>query len=261
MALFFTLISATCVLGQNVQSPAQQRAADRVVAADAANQRRFAIIQAQETAAEVADNARLQRVAAREAMLRNTMETYPWRTIGGVTQQVNGAWCAFSGTIQRAGAIAVTVNGEFHPIYPGQGSPFSGIFFVRHYPYQAATGDIVPNFMAAKPAGIITMRNGSSTFHCLDFGVPCAAPGTSPEEIAAAKKAANDRALAANEAAAAQGDPYGLLRMGERYRDGDDVETNLDLARSYLSRAMAAGDMTASNELAVLPVGDPTAKP
>jgi TPR repeat protein len=255
--LFLLFISATCVLGQS----AQQAAADRVNAANAANQRRFANIQAQEAAAEQVENARLNAQARQEAILRNTLENHPWRMIDGVTQQVNGAWCVFSGTIShaRAGTTFVFVNGEFHPIYPGQGIPFSGQFIVRNYPYEAADGDMVPRFMTAIPAGVVNLRQRS--MHCLDFGVICAAPGSSPEEIAAAKKAGDDKALAANEVAAAHGDAYGLLRMGERYRDGDGVETNLDLARNYLSRAAAAGDMTASNELAALPAIDPPAKP
>jgi hypothetical protein len=247
--LFFLLISATCVLGQN--------AADRVAAADAANQRRMAVVNAQEAAAEQADNTRLNREARQAAILRNTLETNPWRIIDGATQKVNGAWCVFSGTIThaRAGTTFVFVNGEFHPIYPGQGIPFGGEFIVRNYPYEAADGDMVPRFMTAMPVGVINFRQRS--MHCLDYGSICAAPGTSPTEIAAAKKAADDKALAANEDAAAHGDAYGLLRMGERYRDGDGVETNLDLARSYLTRAAAAGDMTASNELVVLPPSDP----
>jgi TPR repeat protein len=250
--LFFLLISATCVFGQN--------ASDRVLAAHNAALRQSQINQAQEAAAEAAANRQLSREARQAAILRNTLESHPWRAIDGVTQQVNGAWCAFSGTISHVAHAEpgrVIVIGEFHPIYPGQGIPFAGRFVVKNYPYQAADGDPVPNFMAAKSAGVIDVR--AQTIHCLDFGVICAAPGTSPEEIAAAKKAGDDKALAANEDAAAHGDPYGLLRMGERYRDGDGVETNLDLARGYLTRAAAAGDLMASNELVVLPPSDPPA--
>lgn len=88
-----------------------------------------------------------------------------------------------------------------------------------------------------------------------------------PDQIAAektkkeaARQAALGRALKANEDAAAAGDAYGLLRMGERYRDGDGVQTNLDKARNYLNRAAAAGDLTASNELVALPLGPVTSK-
>ncbi|HXB60901.1 MAG TPA: SEL1-like repeat protein [Candidatus Acidoferrales bacterium] len=261
-ALLFILISATYALGQNTQSIAPQAAAARVNGANAANQQRMGVVAAQEAAAEQAFNEKARRQAAQDANLRNTLESHPWRIIDGATQKVNVAWCVFSGTIShaRAGTSFVFVNGEFHPIYPGQGVPFGGVFMVRNYPYEAADGDMVPRFMTAMPVGVINFRQRS--MHCLDFGLICAAPGSSPEEIAAARKAANDKAVAANEAAAASGDAYGLLRMGERYRDGDGVETNLDLARSYLSRAAAAGDTTASKELAALPAAsDASAKP
>jgi TPR repeat protein len=93
-----------------------------------------------------------------------------------------------------------------------------------------------------------------------DYGTPYVAPPMSPEQIAAerlrnekVKKDGADAALKANEDAAANGDTYGLLRMGERYRDGDGVETNLMMAHAYLTRAALAGDQTASNELAQLP--------
>jgi TPR repeat protein len=87
---------------------------------------------------------------------------------------------------------------------------------------------------------------------------PPLAPET-PEQMAAdkAEKAAGEnkkmeaaqRILEANEAEATNGDTYGLLRMGERYRDADGVPKDLSKARDYLSRAAQAGDMTASNEL------------
>ena len=73
---------------------------------------------------------------------------------------------------------------------------------------------------------------------------------------AAAEKAkvkGESRALAANEAAAAKGDAYGLLRMGERYRDGDGVAKDLAKARTYLMQACLRGEIEASNELANLP--------
>lgn len=65
-------------------------------------------------------------------------------------------------------------------------------------------------------------------------------------------KAAQDAALKYNEQQAEKGDAYGLLRMGERYRDSDGVEKDLDKAKNYLSKAADAGSTTAANELAQL---------
>jgi TPR repeat protein len=91
-----------------------------------------------------------------------------------------------------------------------------------------------------------------------DYGTPCQKIW-SPEEIAAMrqkveaqKQAVKDRVLQSNQKEADSGDVYGLLRMGERYRDGDDVPKDLDKAREYLSKAANAGSETASNELSQL---------
>jgi hypothetical protein len=62
-----------------------------------------------------------------------------------------------------------------------------------------------------------------------------------------------NRVLRSNQDAAAQGDAYGLLRMGERYRDGEGVDKDLAKARNYLQKAADAGSLTASNELSALP--------
>jgi len=67
------------------------------------------------------------------------------------------------------------------------------------------------------------------------------------------RNAALNQALQSNQAAAAQGDAYGLLRMGERYRDGEGVDVDLKKAREYLQKAAAAGSLTAAEELSALP--------
>jgi hypothetical protein len=56
----------------------------------------------------------------------------------------------------------------------------------------------------------------------------------------AQKQAAAARALKANQDAAAKGDSFGLMRMGERYRDGDGVEKDLVKARDYFEKSFAA---------------------
>jgi hypothetical protein len=65
-------------------------------------------------------------------------------------------------------------------------------------------------------------------------------------------KTAQDKALKFNQDAAAKGDPYGLLRMGERYRDGDGVPKDLTKAREYLTKAAATGSPDAADELSKL---------
>jgi hypothetical protein len=67
------------------------------------------------------------------------------------------------------------------------------------------------------------------------------------------KKAVVDRVLKLNQEQADNGDPIGLLRMGERYRDGDGVDKDLAKARDYFTKAAAAGSPTAADDLKVLP--------
>ena len=69
------------------------------------------------------------------------------------------------------------------------------------------------------------------------------------EKAAAAKKAEQSKILKWNQEQADKGDPYGLLRMGERYRDGDGVPKDLTKAREYLSKAAAAGSPDAADDL------------
>jgi TPR repeat protein len=84
-------------------------------------------------------------------------------------------------------------------------------------------------------------------------------PPLTPEQIEAAKakvaadkKASGEKALKYNQKLADEGDPYGLLRMGERYRDGDGVPKDLAQARDYFTKAVAAGSPTAADELSQL---------
>lgn len=159
------------------------------------------------------------------------------------------------------------IDGEYHVIYPEDGIVFRGEFFVKNYPYKQADDDVVPSCLAAVPTDVYTYNTAQGSvhsIHALDFGIPCDAPPEIALEeqkkeaeatVAAEKKKAQSelRALKDNEDDAAKGDVYGLLRMGERYRDGEGVEKNLDKARDYLSRAAQAGDLTAKEELETLP--------
>jgi len=66
------------------------------------------------------------------------------------------------------------------------------------------------------------------------------------------KKAVQDNVLKWNQQQADNGDAYGLLRMGERYRDGDGVPKDLAKSREYLAKAAAAGSTDAADELSKL---------
>ncbi len=68
-----------------------------------------------------------------------------------------------------------------------------------------------------------------------------------------AKVVSGQAALKSNQSAAAAGDAYGLLRMGERYRDGDGVAKDLAKAHELLHQAALKGSDTAQRELVALP--------
>jgi TPR repeat protein len=68
----------------------------------------------------------------------------------------------------------------------------------------------------------------------------------------AGRAKAEAAAVAFNQAAADRGDAYGLLRMGERYRDGEGVARDLPKARAYLAKSAAAGNSQAERELSAM---------
>lgn len=257
MFWFAICAPAICQIG----SPANRA----VYRAELERERQAEISMQIELAAEAADNARREAIRNEIIKIRTTVATMPWRLIDAETQHVSVAWCGFSGKIlQTVKGKGVLIEGEYNSIYPENTISYHGDFFVKNYPYQAADGDSVPNFLAALPTDVYSYRTvlGSDrTVRCLDFGIPCGIPEwamprpdpNAAKEKAEQEEAAKERILMANEKAAAEGDPYGLLRMGERYRDGDGVQKDLGKARDYLIRAAEAGDPTATEELSKLP--------
>ena len=113
-------------------------------------------------------------------------------------------------------------------------------------------GNVVIREKMAFYAG--TFTNNSGVIPLFDYGVPCAKIWSAAElaEIQAKKDAPKNAALEYDKKLAAKGDPYGLLRMGERSRDGDGVHKDLVMAKTYLTQAAAAGSQTAADELSQL---------
>ncbi|HEX3988699.1 MAG TPA: hypothetical protein VHZ30_04650, partial [Verrucomicrobiae bacterium] len=138
------------------------------------------------------------------------------------------------------------------------------IFFIEGYPYEAEENQYIQT-IAAKESGVYTyttVLGGTSTIRRFVYGRVCSAPVAPPpsveqlqaqalaakqkKEEAAAKGLKYDRDLAN------AGDGYGELRMGERYRDGDGVPKDSELARSWFAKAAAQGEPNAAKELAAL---------
>jgi TPR repeat protein len=71
----------------------------------------------------------------------------------------------------------------------------------------------------------------------------------------AAKQRADEnqeKALRYNMDLALKGDDYGEYRMGQRYRDGENVPRDLNKAREWLAKSAAQGNKAAATELARL---------
>jgi hypothetical protein len=83
--------------------------------------------------------------------------------------------------------------------------------------------------------------------------VPIVLANEAKAKEVAKKQATVSAVVKFNQEQADKGDVFGLLRMGERYRNGDGVEKNLTKARDYLTKAAAAGSPTAADELKNLP--------
>jgi len=140
---------------------------------------------------------------------------------------------------------------------------------LKNYPgADALVGGQKIQFLAIRAGSFrYTGTDGAEyTIAAYDYGKPYVAPPLTAEQIATQAKANADakakageqkilgaaRALQANQEAAAKGDSFGLLRMGQRYRDGDGVEKDLSKAKEYLQKAADAGSPTAAEELAKL---------
>lgn len=224
----------------------------------------------------------LNQPAQSQPELQNFVARDPIRIIGGKTERVNGnGWFWFEGKVVEVQPAGIRVLG----LYTNPGGNTERMmevlyepqeFFVQNFPYSVAEDDrlSMSQHYTAKISDnytYTTVLGGSRTIHSLNYGVIWTPPPPTPEQIAeaktnaiaarakadAAKKAAEEKALKMNQDLAAKGDAYGLLRMGERYRDGTAVEKDLSKAREYFTNAIAAGSLDASNELARLPQNKP----
>lgn len=136
------------------------------------------------------------------------------------------------------------------------------LFFVEDFPYPASSNEEYEK-MLAFDSTYYSYTNSTGqllTIHKLIYGRPCAKIW-SAEEIATAKqkadfkkKTAQDKLLKSYQDMASRNDPYGLLRLGQCYRDGENgLDKDLVKARSFLQKAADAGSPTAVDELSRLP--------
>lgn len=197
-----------------------------------------------------------------------------------------GAFAYGSGASHESGVSSVDfqapvnvfrISGEFNKlvnglVYVETEQPVNGSWgtvtvAITNYPFSKnlVTGRSFSS--TAKLKGVITDNSGMKIecYEYFDIGAFRAELANQQAKLAEAKaehsrqerKVASERAMAtalkANQDAAAKNDAYGLMRMGERYRDGDGVEKDLVKAREYLQKAADAGSPTAKDDLLKLP--------
>ncbi len=166
----------------------------------------------------------------------------------------------------RDGGVLFTGSyGNVLTVHPSGNPPdvFYGndIFFVENFPYPGQRR-LGYDSMMAHFEGFYSYKEPerpADPDQKFDYGTPCIKVW-SPEEIAANQRKRTtknkpwcpDKILKNNQDLADKGDPYGLMRMGERYRDGEGVDKDLAKARQYLKRAADGGEQTAADELSRL---------
>ena len=197
----------------------------------------------------------LERISADVEHIYTKAIQFHWKETRGIFERHSYGGVA-SGNMMSGGVVSHQVGNE---------TVFEKQIIVLNYPATNVAEGQKLDFSAMK---IGTTNFNGSILELWDCGVETDTPP--PEEIAAkaaqekakaeakakaelVKKTSAALALQSNLDAAAKGDLFGLLRMGERYRDGDGVEKNLSKAREYLQKAADAGSPTAQDELTKLP--------
>lgn len=265
-----------------VYTPAAPSQFTAAIANEQANQYQQAEQKAEQQREQAEFSAALEARHQRELALENWTPDDPWRIIDGKTNWAKGQnWYQLAGRVVEVQPHGIRVEGVYtdRPGYlTHRLDDYSDKkdFFIRDFPYAVAEGDVIGESMnlTGVANGIYsypTVLGASKSLHEFVYGKPCGEPQESIDarkaaeaaetakqnsKIEAAKKAKRDaaaRILKWNQDQADAGDPYGLMRMGERYRDGEGVETNMNKAQAYFIRASALGNKQAEDDLEKAP--------
>jgi hypothetical protein len=222
---------------------------------------------AQEQAARQNQIEEAQAAQQRQALIVAALNRDPWRIVNGRTNHITAHWVRFSGQVLQITRDGIRVHGDYSNLDGSQETVLSGAdqeYFVKNFPYELADSESFGSgeVFLALPAGVYsytTVMGANKTIRSLDYCPVCAGPEIKPPSRAeilavqaaanAKKKAAEDKTLKWNEDQAAAGDAYGEQRMGERYRDGDGVQKDINQARAMFEKASAQGNKEASSEL------------
>jgi hypothetical protein len=256
-----SLTSGGNFLGANVGNPAQEKAAQEA---------------AQERQKQLFDSE-----------YRNFIPKDPWRAIDGKTNYAKGdGWDGFFGKVLEVQSNGIRIEGDcVRPgantiIHPEQGemipegyyATHQEEFFVENYPYQCTESESLSlsENLTAKEVGVYTYQTvmgGTRTIPKLVYGVPCAVPAELVEKAIQTAKAQADAKAAAIKrqkeesdknavkwllTQVTNGDASAQCDLGERYLNGQGVETNRETAIYWLTQAANQGDIEASNMLTKL---------
>lgn len=207
-----------------------------------------------------------QKQAREQRGMSNALGGHAYRRIDGKIQYMPeaGSKIHVKAESKASGGILIVQHQK----------PFGGQerYAIKNYKGEAVSGrelEILAMYVG-------TYNYGSETIELYDCGA-ILSPAEERElsaklrgQVAAAQKAAQEKvdaarriaaenqklaaeaALKSDQAEAEKGDAYGLLRMGERYRDGDGVEKDSAKAEEYLTKAAKAGSPAAVRALAEL---------
>ena len=194
-----------------------------------------------------------------------------FRVVHGVTNYIyDGGWNYVSGKVLQTLPDGVLVK-------PEDGTDI----FVEGYPFQTVDDQLFAGCMS-KDDGVYSftaVSGGRRTVKKMSYGntvtpspellekeinttkdeiqnhplvLKAKADAAAKQKAVETKKSSQARVLKMNQELADKGDAYGLLRMAERYRDGDCVEKDLQKAKVYFMKATDAGSLTAAEELGKL---------
>ena len=239
----------------------------------------FTAVNPLNTGASVAETEAAQKAAAFQSeRLRSFVPRDPWRVINGETNYVKLTGREFCGKVVDVSSDGIRIEGEFGDVfshyYPASGFSDTSLaehgysdFWVANFPFEVVSGQIISSdeHLMAWAVGTYsynTVQGGSRTIKKLDYGVPCAPPPPSPQQIAAIKaKQELDRKRAAQGQVKARewlltqatnGSASAQCSLGLHYLTGEGGEVNRDLAIYWLKKASDQGDREASNKLVSL---------
>ena len=208
---------------------------------------------------------------ARSQAAQNFVPFPPWRVFNGSTNYVKAGGVEFCGRVMEMTPGGARIDGTFGPLFTTSYDPAlpnHTSFIVTNLPPDLVRRGALPadqHFMAW-PAGSYAPATGAAIAK-LDYGVACAPPPPSPEQLAMLKARQDpehqhwwlmqSNAVRSLSTDAEGGDAGAQYSLALHYLNGVGCETNREQAMYWLQKSAAQGYSEASNKLAVLQSAGP----